>query len=402
MPMANVPFAPSPASPAAKKMVWLLAVVAGVTVANVYYNQPLLNLMAKGFHTRPANLGLVPMMTQAGYAVGLFIFVPLADTAERRRLITRLLVACAVLLLLAAVARSVVWLAGASFLIGIFSTVPQIAVPLAADLAHDRERGRVVGVVMSGLLMGILLARTVSGIIADLWGWRTVYVLAAVAMGALALTVRLKLSPLAPSSPRLPYRALLRSLMELWLHEPEIRLASWTGAAFFGAFSAFWTTLTFRLSIAPYDYSATIIGLFGLAGAAGALIAPVAGRLADRRDPRLTVSLALALGALAYLIAGLASSWLLVIIAAVIGLDVATNGAQISNQSRIYRVRPGARARSNTIYMVWYFTGGALGSGLGAIAWHLAGWRAVIAVTLLFLALGTAVHIRSMLSRRLK
>ena len=375
----------------------LMTVITGVTVANIYYNQPLLNLMAKSFHVPNATLGIVTMLTQIGYATGLLIFVPLADFLERRRLIWQLLLVCATATALMSVAETLWWLELASFMTGLVSVVPQIILPLAADLADNRHRGRVVGIIMSGLLIGVLLARTVSGFVGGLGGWRLMFLLAAGFM--LILTaISARILPRYHARKPAPFRHVLGSLLPLMRNEPELVRVSLTGASFFGAFSAFWTTLTFLLSAAPYHYPASTIGLFGLAGVAGALIAPVAGRSADRRDPRLLVSLAFLPAIAAFILAGIFSGSLPAILIAVVLLDLATNGAQISNQSRIYALTPEARARSNTIYMVFYFMGGALGSGLGSFFYHVAHMPGVASVAIAFLLLGIVIH-RISLSR---
>lgn len=369
-----------------------MAVITGVTVANIYYNQPLLNLMARTFHKPHAALGWVTMLTQAGYAAGLLVFVPLGDFRERRRLVVQLLLACVAALLLVSVAQTLWWLELASFITGMVSVVPQVLVPLAADLSDNAHRGRVVGIIMSGLLVGVLLARTLSGFVGGAFGWRTMFLVAAALMLIAAL-----LSPwvLPKYQPQRSVRSLgdvLKSLIPLMRQEPELLRVSLTGASFFAAFSAYWTTLTFRLAQAPYHYPSTTIGLFGLAGVAGALIAPIAGRSADRRDPRLAVTFAFGLAVIVFVLIGLLSQLLGIILFTVVLLDLATNGAQISNQTRIYALLPEARSRSNTIYMVFYFIGGALGSGIGSLAFRAHGMRDVGAVSLIFLILGISVH----------
>lgn len=370
----------------------VMAIMAGVTVANLYYNQPLLNLMAKTFHQGHAALGWVAMLTQLGYALGLLVFVPMADFLERGRLIQQLLLASAAALLLITIAPTLWWLEVASLLVGLVTVVPQVLLPMAADLADNHRRGRVVGTIMSGLLIGVLLARTFSGLLGGWTGWRVVFAVAAGLMFALLLLTRWTL-PVDPAPhERQPLVTVLGSLIPLIREEPELLRVALTGASFFAAFSAFWTTLTFRLAQAPYHYASSTIGLFGLAGVAGAVIAPVAGRRADRRDPRGLVTAALILAALVFVGLGLDSASLVVILASVVLLDLATNSAQISNQSRIYALKPTARARSNTIYMVCYFLGGALGSGLGSLAFRRGQMPMVSGLAVLFLLLGALVH----------
>ncbi len=369
-----------------------MAVMAGVTVANLYYNQPLLNVMAHTYHQPHAVLGWATMLTQLGYALGLLLFVPMADFLEGRRLISQLLIAAFVGLVLISLAPTLWWLEAASLLTGLVSVVPQILLPMAANLAENSSRGHVVGMIMSGLLVGVLLARTFSGVIAGAGGWRLVFEVAALLMLVMLAVARWALPTNPPQHARRPMVTVLGSLIPLIHDEPEILRVALTGASFFAAFSAFWTTLTFRLALSPYHYSSTTIGLFGLAGVAGALVAPLAGRRADRADPRRVVTGALGLAVLVFLLMAFFNGSLVMVIVLVVLLDLATNSAQISNQARIYALKPTARARSNTVYMVSYFVGGALGSGLGSLAFHWHRMDAVSAVAISFLLLGALVH----------
>ncbi|PSR21446.1 MAG: MFS transporter [Sulfobacillus acidophilus] len=378
--------------PISPRFFFILAIMAGATAANLYYNQPLLVLMGKTFGVPDARMGLVTTFTQAGYAIGLLAFVPLADYLERRRLVMGLLLLVSVALLAVGLSQSLAWLDISSFFVGLFTIVPQVLVPLAADLADNTNRGRVVGTVMSGLLIGILVARTFSGLIAGVWGWRTVYFIASVMMLIVLAYVFWQFPQHRSSHPAENFTSLMRSLLELVAHEPELRRVSLTGGLIFAAFSAVWTTLTFRLSGVPYHYPASTIGLFGLVGVAGALIAPVAGRLADRRDPRFAVIGALILAVVVYVLLGVASAILPLLILGIIGVDLATNSAQISNQARVYGIRPEARGRSNTVYMVCYFIGASLGSALGSLLWTELGWVGVMGLCVVFIGLAGAIH----------
>lgn len=372
-----------------------MAIMAGITVANLYYNQPLLNLMAATFHQPHPVLGRVTMLTQIGYAIGLLVFVPLGDYIERRRLVERLLLAAAAALVLVAISPSLWWCEIASFLAGMLSAVPQIIIPMAADLADNQHRGRVVGIIMSGLLVGVLLARTISGFVGGFGGWRLMFWIAAVLM--IIMLAFSRMLPLAkPIRKAEPFTQVLGSLIPLMKKEPELVRVALTGFTFFAAFSAYWTTLTFRLAASPYHYGASTIGLFGLAGVAGALAAPVAGRRADRADPRQVVTVLIFLDFLVFLVMGLFNQHLIAILITIVLLDLATNGAQISNQSRIYALHPEARSRSNTVYMVFYFVGGALGSGLGSIAYHLGQMPWTMALSAIFLLVGLLVHLWSL------
>jgi predicted MFS family arabinose efflux permease len=265
-------------------------------------------------------------------------------------------------------------------------------VPLAADLAEPKDRGRAVGIVMSGLLIGILAARTVAGFIANWLGWRMVFRFAAGMMVVSGMLVAWRFPVSRPRAGGITYRQSLASLWPLFRNNPQLASASLTGAALFAAFSGFWTSLTFLLRGSPFHFSPEIIGLFGLVGIGGASVAPLAGRLADRQDPRITVTWALC-GS------GLALVWMLVaphavwaLVVGIVLLDMSTQSGQISNQSRIYALSQTARSRMNTVYMVCYFVGGSLGSGVVSLAWGWGKWTAAVAVGLGFLALGGTAH----------
>ena len=360
-------------------MVLLLAAACGAAVANNYYAQPLLHTIAAAFGVSEATAGLLVTAGQAGYAVGLALLVPLGDLLERRRLIARMLVLTAVAQALAAAAPTFAVLASALALAGVTSVVAQIIVPMAASLATDNERGQVVGKVMSGLIIGILLARTVSGLIASVAGWRPVYVMAAAAMLLLAAVLYRALPEVEPSE-RISYRALLRSVLDLIREEPVLRQRMGLGAASLGCFSILWTPIAFLLSGPPYHYGTALIGLFGLAGLAGAAAAPAAGRLADRGRGRYATlgSIVILLGSWSLLDLGAHS--LAALIAGTIALDLGVQALHISNQSAIYALRPQARSRLNTAYMVAYFLGGAVLSAAASLVYSAAGWNGICAL----------------------
>jgi len=282
----------------------------------------------------------------------------------------------------AALAPSLITLVAASLFIGILATIAQQVVPFAAELAAPEERGAAVGFVMSGLLLGILLARTVSGELAGHFGWRVVFGAAVGSMVVLGVIIALRLPRRTPSS-QLPYGLLLMSIWHLVRDEPLLRNASLTGAALFASFSAFWSVLALLLSGPPFHLGAEAAGLFGIVGAAGALVAPLAGRSADSRGPNTVIKLAIWLTALSFVIFAVSSRSLIGLVIGVLVLDIGIQAAQISNQSRIYSIRPEARSRMNTVYMVSYFIGGAAGSAAGAFAWRHAGWLGVSGVGLL-------------------
>jgi predicted MFS family arabinose efflux permease len=366
-----------------------MAAACGIAVANLYYSQPLLAEMARQFQVSQRQMGLVSALTQVGYALGLLFFVPLGDVLERRRLILVMLGASVVALVAVALSPGFVWLAVASLALGAATVAPQMIVPLAAGLTPPERRGAVVGRVMSGLLIGILISRTVSGLVGARLGWRSIYWIAAAISVLLALLLRAVLPQSRPSV-KMSYPRLLQSLGKLFVNEPLLRESCLFGAAGFGAFSAFWTTLAFFVAGPPYGYGSGVAGLFGLAGVAGAIVAPIAGRLADSRGPRLTIGAALAIMVMAY--GGLAAFghelWALIF--GVILLDLGAQANQISNQARIYSLAAEAHNRLNTVYMVSFFAGGAIGSWLAAYAWSRWGWSGVCTVGTCLLLVGLA------------
>ncbi len=320
-------------------LVWSMAIASGATVANLYYNQALLAVMQKSFHSSAHVVGFIPVLTQIGYAFGILLFVPLGDLIERRKLIALMLGATALALALAAMSPTITWLIGASFAIGMSAIAAQIIVPFAATLAAPQQRGKVVGTVMSGLLIGILLARTVSGFVGMLFGWRAMYWLASGLMVALAVTL-FKILPKSQSSLKVSYQNLMGSLFKLVRKYQVLRDASAIGALSFGAFSAFWSTLAFLLDVPPYHYGSDITGLFGLVGVVGAVAAPLVGKLADRSSPRLTIGVGLAISTLSFLVFWGLGHQLWGLVVGVILLDLGVQSTQISNQTQIYEFIP--------------------------------------------------------------
>lgn len=373
-----------------KKLVWVLAVACGLSVANLYYIQPILADMGRSFHILSGQIGFIAILGQIGYAIGLLFIVPLGDSYDRRKLTVVALIAVAVALVGVAVAPTLWWLAIATLLVGITTVVPQIIVPFAASLARPDERGKVVGTVMSGLLIGILLARTVSGVVNTAFGWRAMYWIAAVLMVLLSAALQLLL-PKDSKRASISYPKLLSSIWHLARTESVLQEASIYGGLAFGSFNVFWVTLGFYLEGAPYHYDSTVVGLFGLVGVAGALGASFAGRLADRIDSRNITGLALVVALLSFVSFWVLGQWLFGLIIGVILLDLGTQVAHIGNQTRIYALHPEFRNRLNTVYMVSYFVGGSLGSGLGVLGWSIAKWNGVCAVGLLMLALALVV-----------
>lgn len=359
-----------------RRLVLLLAVTCGTAVANLYYAQPLLNTIASALGVSEGTAGLLVTASQVGYVAGLALLVPLGDLLERRRLIAGLLVLAAIGQLASAIAPSFAVLAAALLVVGVASAVAQIVVPLASALAADDERGAVVGTVMSGLLIGILLARTLSGLLAEIGGWRFVFAVAAGAMLILAAVLMRSLPVVAPTT-TVRYPTLLRSVLRLIGEERVLRERMLLGATGMAGFSVLWTSIAFLLGGAPYHYGDGVIGLFGLAGLAGALMAPIAGRLADRGHGRLASTIGLVALPISWVLLDFGSSSLIALVVGIVVLDFAVQAVQISNQSTIYALRPDARSRITTAYMVAYFVGGVSGSIGSSLAYGAGGWNAV-------------------------
>ncbi|HEY2487264.1 MAG TPA: MFS transporter [Candidatus Binataceae bacterium] len=353
-----------------------MAIAAAVTAANLYYCQPLLSQIARSLHMTARETADIPMLTQIGYALGLLFFAPLGDMVERRRLATALLLIVTVALMGIASAPDRWVLLATSLITGIFSVVPQVMAPMASALSKTEAQGRAVGIVLGGMLIGILLARTVAGFVGTWFGWRVMYAAAAVMMVAMAGLLRAIL-PVSRPDARIRYRELLSSLIPLARKLPALRQAAIMSGFAFGAFCAYWTALVFFLEKPPYHYGAQMAGLLGLAGVAGALAAPAAGWLSDRGYPRLASGCALSIGMIAFgllwtlgrTIAGLAIGGIV--------LDLGTQANLVTNQTRVYRLIPEARNRINTVFMVTYFVGGALGTFLAGFAWTLWQWTGV-------------------------
>ncbi|MBV8819883.1 MAG: MFS transporter, partial [Acidobacteriaceae bacterium] len=356
----------------------------GVAVANIYYNQPMLADIGRDLHADPHRTGLIATVTQLGYAAGMPVFIPLGDFVNRRNLVVALFAAVACALAAAALSPNLTWIVAASFCIGLTTVLAQILIPLATELAPPAEQGRTIGAILTGVLLGILLARTVSGIVAEHFGWRIMFWAAAGGAVLFAIILRTRLPEMKPHA-HITYPELMRSMWTLLVELPKLRQVSLVAAMFFACFSAFWTTLVFLLQTPPYHYGAQAAGLFGLIGATGASVAGISGRMSDRRSPRFVISIALAVVFLSFAVFWAVPFHLSGLIAGVVLLDAGVQGAQVANQTRVLSLRPEARNRVNTIYMISYFGGGSIGSLFGSYFWSRWGWNGVCAAGFGFL-----------------
>jgi predicted MFS family arabinose efflux permease len=388
-----------------------LGLACAIGVSSIYFNQPLLLEMARTYGKTAGQVGFVPGATQVGYALGLLYFVPLGDVLERRKLMVRLYTAVIVALLVVAMAPTPAWLIAGSVALGMVASVTHIVLPIAPDLVPDEQRGRAIGMVMMGLLLGILLARSFAGWVSQfaqavaghfypghtISGWRYVFLVAALVNVAF-LPLLMRVLPKLPPKQTLGYPEAMRSLWVLFRTQPLLRESCLIGALAFASFSGFWTTLAFLLD-SHYGLGAGTAGTFGVVGAAGALVAPIAGRLADKRGSRRVVAVGLALLALSYLVLWLGVDsampfWmhLAILVTGVVVLDMGAQMTQVGNQTRIFGLVPSARSRLNTVYMTVYFSGAAAGSALSTVAWGRWKWDGVCGVALGLIALAAISH----------
>lgn len=382
----------TPAPPVLTKRVTLaMAVAAGCAAANVWYNQPMVGVIAADLHVSSHTVSLIPTATQLGFASGIVLLLPLGDRMDRRALILRQLVGLTIALLAAALAPNAAALIVASAAVGMGACIAQQIIPFAAELAPPQARGQVVGTVMSGLLLGILLGRVLSGAVARYAGWRAMFFVAAgiaVLMGVMLALVL----PRSRPQVRVSYAGLLASLLALIRDQPALRRATIVQSGLFAGFTAFWSVLALKLEAPPLELGSDIAGLFGLVGAAGVMVASLAGRIVDRRGPRGVIGGCVLTAAASFVVFAV---WPTVpgLIVGLIMLDIGMQGSQIANQSVIYALQPEARGRINTVFMTGMFVAGAIGSGAAGIGWTVAGWPAVCAVGFGFALVSLAAHL---------
>ena len=377
-------------------LIILLALAAGISVANLYYNQPLLADIAKTFHISFQKVGLLSTYTQLGYALGIFLFVPLGDIREKRKIILVLITLVTVSLIGVATSPNISLLYVFSFTVGLTTGIPQLIVPLVAQLVAPEKRGKAIGTIASTMLIGILMARTVSGSIGYMFGWRYMFGFAAALMGILGVVLYFKL-PKTPTVEKLNYLKLLRSLFDITKKYGALRKAAITGTLMFGAFSMFWTTLTFLLESPTFGMNTNQIGLFGLVGVVGAMGARMIGGLNDKLSSGRIILSCIFIGIISYSILGLAPLNILIVILGIITLDFGVQGTMVSNQTVIMGISNSEGSRLNTVFIVANFIGGAIGSAVGSLAWELYGWSGVCSVgfSMIFIALVINMNLQS-------
>jgi predicted MFS family arabinose efflux permease len=351
----------------------LMAFCTGLMVANIYYNQPLVILIAQEFKISESSAGRTTYLTQAGYALGLFLLVPLGDMFERRKQILVITLLAIAALLMAYFARSFLVLEIACVLIGVSSIVPQLILPMAANLSSDENRGHTIGIIMSGLLIGILASRAVSGTIGFLWGWRSMFLIAAV-LCAMLLVLMAKRFPKSQPDFKGTYGSLMSSMLSYIRTQPVLRETSIINFLAFATLSAFWTTMVLFLASPPFGFQSLEIGLFGIAGAAGALAAPLVGKLSDGKDPGRNLLIGLLLQLISIAAFYFTGSHIFLFVVGIILLDIGQQAIHVTNQTRIYALIPEARNRLNTVFMSVSFVGASVGSAMGLWLWDKGQW----------------------------
>lgn len=365
-----------------KTIIPIMAIAAGIMIANLYYNQPILKDMALAAHVSDAKIGKISMLAQLGYGLGMFFIIPLGDKLRRKSLILGISSLLCLSLVLISISSSYTILCVLSFLIGIFSTPVQIILPMTATLSTE-NRGKTVGKVFAGILVGMLGARVLSGLIADAFGWRYVFGLSAVLV-LFAIIILKVFLPNIPSSFKGNYASLLKSTVSMIPKYSLLRQTALLGGFTFGIFCSFWTTLTFYLTGEPFHYSAGTIGLFGLVAIFGALIAPYFGKIADNGGAFKSLVLTVGLIIVSILLLKIFPYSPIVLGLSILILDIGVQATQITNFTKIYSLPQEEHNRINTVYMTTYFIGGAIGTFFGLLCWRLGGWELATSQLLLW------------------
>lgn len=374
-----------------KKTILLMAVVTGVIVANLNFIQPIENLIATDFNISKSVVGMLAMITQLGYAFGLLLIVPLGDIFDRYHLIQFMMILSIISLLLAFWAPNAGIFAVATALIGITSVAPQIIIPYAGYLAPVLQRGKVLGIVLSGLLTGILLSRSFSGLLGSIMPWQYIYLIAAGVDLIFLLIVHLFMPHDKRGHRDLKYFTVIKTLPKLFVEQKELRGSAINGFCMFGMSNVLWSTLAFYLA-AQYHLGSSVAGLLGLLGIAGILVAPWVGNLVDQKSPKLTIGLSMILSGLAFVVFWLVGFWMIGLIIGIILLDLGTQFSQVSNQAIVQSLNRQQSSRNNSIFMFSYFLGGSIGTLAATWAWSRIGWIGVCLVALAFLVIAVIDH----------
>lgn len=389
----------NPSGGISRTVIWLMSVISGLVVANIYYNQPLLGLIAGELKVPESAVSKISVLTQLGYAAGLLLIVPLGDKLFRKKLILADLFLVFAALLWMTFGTELWMLYIASLLIGVTSVIPQLFIPIAAELSSDQEKSSNIGTVMSGLLLGILLSRFIGGIVGELWGWRAMFGIAAGLMVAVWVAIYRMLPELQPNF-KGTYGELMKSVFHLARTQPVLRLASFRGAMAFGSMCALFTTLVFHMENPPFNAGSSVVGSFGLAGAVGALAAAKVGKLQRYFDLNRIIfySLLVVLGSWLFSYFAGETYWGLIV--GVILVDLGVQSSHIMNQTNFFMIKSSAVNRLNTVYMVSYFIGGSLGTWAASVAWQHAQWSGVCFVGAVMALSALAAHL--LFSRRVQ
>lgn len=377
-----------------KGVLWLMTVSSCLVVANNYYNQPLLGDIAKEFGVSEAIANRVATATLFGYASGLFLLVPLGDMFQKKRLIIGDFILIILSLLAFTFSPNIIVMAVSGFFIGLSSVVPQMFVPLVAQLSDPKERSRNVGIVMSGLLVGILGSRVFSGLVGNSIGWRSVFYIAAAMMVLLWLLIIFYLPDIKPTFFG-TYKGLMKSIVVLIKKRTDLRIAALRGALSLASFQAFWTTLTFYLERPPFTAGSNVAGLLGIVGIGGAISASYVGRIADRTDKNIIITVSTILMIAAWVLFGFTAIGYIGLIVGIFILDVGLQSIHVTNQSIIFSRDEDATNRLNTVYMTCYFIGGSIGAYIGGVAWGYFGWLGTVFSGIIFVVLLLLMHLIS-------
>lgn len=371
---------------------WFMTIGAGLVVSNNYYCQPLLGMISRELNVSESAVSRISMLTQIGYAIGLLLVVPLGDMFKRKKIILGSFCLNIMMLLLFGFGQNLNMLLISSFLIGLTSVVPQMFVPIAAQVSNPKDKDRNIAIVMSGLLIGIIGSRIISGWIGKILGWREMYYIAAGVIFGLGIFLFFLLPDIKPTF-KGTYKKLMSSIFNYARTIPSLQLACLRGGFALGSFSAFWTILTFHLEQAPFFAGSDMAGSLSIFGVAGALSASLVGKLSGKLNKIHLITFAISLMVVAWIIFGVAGYTYAGLIIGIVLIDMGLQSTHVSNQTIVFSTHPEASNRLNAVYMTSYFIGGSLGTYFGGLAWGKYGWYGVVVAGLAFAMLGLLVHL---------